>query len=274
MAGFLDFLLGSEGKFRQSLSQFSPEQQNILQNLLQQGSQGLGTEAIEEQARRNYRQNTIPLLSERFAQSGGIGSSGYQNAIQGVGTELETNLAALRQGNAMNLLNLGLTPQGQTYFEPGQQGILGDLVKAAADTGLAYATGGTSLAATGGQGITGLFQRLFNRGNQGQQALTGIQAEATSPLRQRLQSQSPVGLLGQSAGLGGGLNQSLFTGGRFLGEQPQARTQVEAYNQAQRPGVFNAISLLNQAYQGGLPGAARRSDLLAALAQPRLGFEL
>lgn len=266
-----DFLFGREGQFKQAPSDFDPQQQQALQGSLQQGLQGLGTGAIEEQARRGFRQNTVPLLSERFAKAGGIGSSGYQNALQGAGTELETDLAAFRQRNAMNLLGLGLTPyQGQQYFEPGTEGIAGDLTRLAANAGLAYATGGLSEAPLG---IMGLFKKLFG-GNQAQtpSAYTGIEAEASSPLRQRLAGQSPINLLGQAAT--GGMNHSLFSSGGSLASQPMARNYPTALNQMRRPGALPGINLLNQAYGAGMPSVARGLGLQAALNKPYPGFEL
>lgn len=172
---FTEFLVGRPGQFRQGPNKFDTQQQQIISQAGQLGLQGLGTDAIEGKAREGFRKNTVPLLSERFANIGGrglsgVGSSGYQNALQGAGNELETSLAALRQANANNLLNLGLTQQNDQYFEPGTQGVLPGLIDKAADAGLAYATGGLSALGKGGGvgngNIMNLFQSLFGGGQQ------------------------------------------------------------------------------------------------------------
>ncbi len=156
----LELLFGRQGQFKQAPSQYDPQQQAGFQNLFQQGMQGLGTGNIENLAQSNFRKNTIPLLSERFQR--GFGSSGYENIQQGAGNDLETRLAALRQGNANNLLQLGLTPyQGESYYEPGTEGIAGDLTQLAARAGLAYASGGTSELGTGVSAASDIWNRFF-----------------------------------------------------------------------------------------------------------------
>ena len=60
MPGFLDFLLGREGQFKQAPSPFDTHQQQAFPNLLQQGLQGLGTDAIEKKALTDYQKNIIP----------------------------------------------------------------------------------------------------------------------------------------------------------------------------------------------------------------------
>ncbi len=254
-----DFLFGKEGEFKQAPSRFDPQQQQALQSLLPMGLQGLGTDAIEQQARAGFQRQAIPLLSTRFAQANAGGATGYQNALQSAGSELELGLAADRQRNAMKLLGLGLTPyQGETYYEPGTEGIAGDLARSATNAGLGYLTGGLSSAPFG---IIDLFKRLFGGGQEQPSSYTGIQAEATAPLRQRLGMQPGLTSLGQAAT--GGLNRSLFTSGGSLASQPMASNYPTALNQLMRPGSFGAMSAINQAYEAGLPGAARGAFMQA-----------
>ena len=218
-SAFKDTLFGTPGQFKMGPNQYSPQQQQFLNQALQMGQQGLGTDAIEGKARRGFQNSTIPLLSERFAQQGGIGSSGYQNALQGAGTELETNLAAQRQGNALNLAQLGLTQQSQPYFEPGRQGILGPLINAGAQLGSAYLSGGATLPGS----LMSYFSGLFgNNQQQEQQPLSYSGADAIGKQRLDLQNQtqamSPLQLLatgapGQANSPQGGFQQGGATSG-------------------------------------------------------------
>jgi hypothetical protein len=273
MPGLYDTLFGREGQFKQSANMFNPQQQQILNQILGMGAQGLGTDAIEGRARQGFQKNTIPLLSERFANIAGrglsgIGSSGYQNALQGAGTDLETNLAALRQGNAMNLLGLGLTPQQETYFEPGSEGIAGPLALLAGDAAATYFTGGANKAGS----IMDLFKSLFGGNKEKPSSYTGIEAEATSPLRQRLAGQSPMTSLGQA--YGGSMNKSLFSSGGSRFEQPLAQNAPQAMNQFRNGGTASTISAINQAYDARLPSAAQNAYRNTFLNKFYPGFEL
>lgn len=255
-----NLFFGQQGGFQEGPSNYNPQQQQAIQSLLQQGMQGLGTDAIEGRARRGFQQSTIPLLSERFANIGqrglsGIGSSGYQNALQGAGTELETNLAALRQENATNLLNAGLTPTGNNFFAQGQEGVGGDLIKLLADAGLTYTTGGLNKAG----GILALFKNLFSGNNQGS---TDIQAEAPNPLQKRFAQQSGHSLLQGQQGRNLGIPQGPFP------------TKSSVFNQFQKGGTGNILSLLNQSLFSGLGKNAPGAFLSSQLNRSYPGFEL
>ncbi len=253
MPGLSELFFGREGQFRQAPSEFDQPQQQALQNVLQQGIQGLGTDAIENRARQGFQKQTIPLLSTRFANANALGTSGYQNALQDAGTNLETELAALRQGNAMNLLRLGLTPyQGQQYFEPGREGIAGDLTKLAADAGLAYATGGLSK----GGNILQYFKKLLGFGDETPQATTEVGTEKSSPLESLFKRQSGLNLLGQAYGAPP-TNPYAPTGSSSVFQRPLSTNYPTALNQFKKPGVIPAIRAINQAYTSGLPGAAQ-----------------
>lgn len=100
-----------------NVPRFTQPQMQFQNQQLQAAQENLGTDAIEAQARRNYQANTIPQLSERFGRYGLGGSTGYQNAVKGAGTQLETNLAAMKQQNAFQQANIGLTPQYEQVYE-------------------------------------------------------------------------------------------------------------------------------------------------------------
>lgn len=260
-------LFGKPAEYIQEPSPYNQQQQQAFQQALQMGQQGIGTNAIEQQAQRGFRQNTIPLLSERFQK--GFGSSGFENILQGAGTELETNLARLRQENAMNLLNLGLQPQQDYRFVPESPGIVPGLLDAGIRAGAAYLTGGTSEAGN----VIDLFKKLFSGGSKSQ---TDIAAQPQSPLQkaqQRYNQSSGQQLLGQAYGAPP-TSPYAPTGNRSVFERPLSTNQTTALNQFNQPGIIPAIRALNQSYIAGLPSAARGANLLGGLNRPYPGFEL
>ena len=120
---------------------FTPQQQQALQFILQQALGGLsspdgltqGFAPIEQRARSQFFQNTIPTLAERFtALSGGaLSSPVFRNQLGQAGASLEEGLAAQRAGYGLNqqkmllsLLGLGLTPQFESAYQPRQAGLL------------------------------------------------------------------------------------------------------------------------------------------------------
>lgn len=147
---FGDFLFGKSSKLQQ-IPRFSPEQQQVLNSILQQALAGLqaptqsptaGFEPIAQQARTQFAQQTIPSLAERFTAFDGQRSSAFQQALGQAGSGLEQALAAQKaqyglqqqdlgirqQGLLQNLLGLGLTPQFENVYRPGSGGFLGNLL--------------------------------------------------------------------------------------------------------------------------------------------------
>jgi hypothetical protein len=120
----------------QQVSTVSPEAQNILQFLLQQGQQGIenpygGFEPIAQQAQQQFNQQTVPGIAERFASLGknAISSPAFASQLGQAGAGLQTDLAGMRsqygqqnKQNAMNMLALGLTPSVQNYFQQQEPG--------------------------------------------------------------------------------------------------------------------------------------------------------
>ncbi len=149
MASIKENLLGSEGQSR-AFSRFGPQFQGqndeIIRNLLTRlgGQTQQGFEPIENQARQDFQQKTIPSIAERFTTlgNGAISSPAYQAQQYGAGAQFETGLQALKsqygmqQNNQlMQLLQL-LSPQ-QAYF-PGQPGALEGGAKGIAESLPAY----------------------------------------------------------------------------------------------------------------------------------------
>lgn len=121
----------NQNGFEQSPNKFSPQQQQALNTLLAQGQTNLadpyvGFEPIETYAQNKFKRESIPGLAERFTALGGSsrGSSDFSGMLGGAQSEFDQGLAALRaqygqqgQQNALNMLQLGLTPQNeQIYF--------------------------------------------------------------------------------------------------------------------------------------------------------------
>lgn len=62
--------------------------------------------AFEAPARRQFEEETIPGLANRFSSmgSGALGSTGFRNQLAREGSNLETNLAAMRGGMQQNAI--------------------------------------------------------------------------------------------------------------------------------------------------------------------------
>lgn len=176
MAFLKNFLFGKPGKFEQR-STLAPQQQQLFGQLtgalqgqktggafgnLADYYQGLlsGTgpdfEAFAAPEQRQFREQTIPGLSEQFAGmgSGALSSSGFRNAAVGAGADLGERLGALRaqlrqQGAAglQQMGQFGLSPQFQeNLYRQGQPG-LADYVGQGIGTGLgAFGGGGYGMA--------------------------------------------------------------------------------------------------------------------------------
>lgn len=147
----LAFLFGNQAGGEQ-LSTMTPEQQSILQFLMQQGQEGLqnpyeGFEGIEQQAQNQFNQQTVPGLAERFTSMGNnaLSSPAFASQLGQAGAGLQGNLAALKsqygmqnKQNALQQLQLGLKPQFENIYKTRQPGLLENLGTAA----IKGATGG------------------------------------------------------------------------------------------------------------------------------------
>lgn len=126
---------GKEGGVQQA-QKHNPEQQNILNFLLQQGQQGIqnpyaGFAPIAQQARNQFSQQTVPSLAERFTSMGNnsLSSPAFASQIGQAGAGLEEALAALQsqygqqnQHNALQMLSLGLSPSFENFYQGSQPG--------------------------------------------------------------------------------------------------------------------------------------------------------
>jgi hypothetical protein len=135
LMGKLGQFLGGKPDFQQNVPIYSPQTMNIQNQLAQMGFGGMGDfyqrmmqdpnqafQPYAEQATKNFYQQTVPGIAERFTGAGGQRSGAF---AQQLGSDMQTNLAALgsqfgenrlgMQGNFLNtLMNQGM----QRQFEP------------------------------------------------------------------------------------------------------------------------------------------------------------
>lgn len=170
---FLETLFGSPGKMG---STYNPGQLSLIDQIIQQvkGTQGAGGTDISQQpgyqqgqewlnalfsdpeffksmeapAFRQFNEEIIPGLANRFASQGSggsLGSTGFRNQVAREGSNLATNLAANRAGlqqqgvnqqlgyaqqpvqNMMQMLQQALQPTQNTYT-PSTSGFLGPIL--------------------------------------------------------------------------------------------------------------------------------------------------
>lgn len=174
--GLFDSLFGSKDKLKK-IPAMTPEQEDFLRNILGLlgGEGGLGagfgestdylrqlldpnSEAVAQFTKpyeQQFEQETIPMLAERFAgagggMGGGLSSSGFGQSLGAAGSNLQTQLAALKAG-------LGQQAAGQLM---GMYGNLAGLGLGAKPYGYAKTGGGTGLlggwAGAGFPGLGGL----------------------------------------------------------------------------------------------------------------------
>ncbi len=138
-SGFKNWFSGNPEMFRQ-MPKYSPEIQGNINDLLQQGFQGLqnpykGFENISNEARNTFDTQTLPSIAERFTgMGGGQRSSAFQSAAGGAGADLERSLAAMKEGfgqqnrqSMLQQIGFGLQNQPEFAHTPKQQGWLESL---------------------------------------------------------------------------------------------------------------------------------------------------
>lgn len=123
----------------------TPEQKSVLEYLQQLGIQGLqnpygGFAPIAQQSINQFNQETVPTLAERFTSmgNGALSSPAFASQLGQAGAGLHQDLAAQQaqygQQNIQTLLQmlqLGLNPQSENIFRPGQNGLIQNAILAA-----------------------------------------------------------------------------------------------------------------------------------------------
>lgn len=119
------------------INQYTPEQQNVLNNLLQSGQQQLqnpyqGFEPIKQDALSTFFQEIVPMLQEQFSASGSNSASSgtIKSQLSGAGSNLAERLAAFQahfgqqnQQNGLQQLQLGLNPRSEFINRQGGGGL-------------------------------------------------------------------------------------------------------------------------------------------------------
>lgn len=147
--GALSWLTGRPGGF-EHFKNFSPEQEDIINKILGRLG-GLNEESMdylhqilsdnpelmkqfEAPALRQFQEQIVPGLAERFTQAGARSSSGFNQALAQQAGSLSERLAAMRAGlknqalqGVFNFGKFGLSPLQTNFYRPGEQGLLGSL---------------------------------------------------------------------------------------------------------------------------------------------------
>lgn len=188
--GAKDFLLGTGAETKREPI-YSPEQESLVNQILgglqQQIPLGLQNlqnilggdpetlEAFARPARREFEEETLPTIAERFTSTFGPGSqrsSGFIQAVAEAGRRKSEDVASQRRGlqsealqQLLSFLGVGLSPREYQYRLPRQRGFLENLLLAVAKGAGAGLTGGVAGAAksvaqdvassaTGTEGVT------------------------------------------------------------------------------------------------------------------------
>lgn len=125
--------------FNQSIQGFGGIQPQIMEYLQQLLSGDSGaTEAFAAPYKRQFEQETVPKLAERFAGLGALSSSGFQQSLGQAGAGLSENLASLREGQRSQAISpimqmiQSLLGQNTKAFVPKQPGGFQSFITAAA----------------------------------------------------------------------------------------------------------------------------------------------
>ena len=180
-----NFLLGTPSRFER-IKKFDPQRGAAFGDILQQALSGLqevrGDFApIAEREVSRFKRETVPSIAQRFTTMGAQSrGSGLEEALQRGGADLSTSLAALgsqhglqRQGQLMQLLGMGLTPQEDIGYFTGTQGLLGS-----AASGIGQGLG--TLAGGAGGGILQFLMSLFGGGRNQQQGSGSVSMDQSS----------------------------------------------------------------------------------------------
>lgn len=142
-----DYLFGSQPQ-QFGYNQYTPEQQQLLNYLAQSSQQQLqnpyeGFDLLQNQIMDTYNQQILPESLERFNALTGGAPSSFSRQIragnQGLAQQLLQHKLAYGQQQkqqALQQAQIGLRPQFETGFVPGQQGFFPSVLGRAIPAGL------------------------------------------------------------------------------------------------------------------------------------------
>jgi hypothetical protein len=123
----LDQLLGGA-------QQQLPDAFGFLSNILGQSPEAM--QQFQAPALRQFREQIVPDIAQRFGEVGGLQSSGFQQALGQGAERLTENLAAQRAGlgfqglgQLQNLLKMGLEPRFQYQTIPESPGFVQNAIQ-------------------------------------------------------------------------------------------------------------------------------------------------
>jgi hypothetical protein len=186
--GISDFLFGQPEKL-EKLPTLSDEQMSLLNQLLGASGQGLGDygellrgylsgspesyQKFEAPLMRQFQQEIVPSIAERFTGIGGQRSNAFSQALGQAGGSLSEKLASLRGQLQMQsgqqlqgLLGLGLGAKPFGYREtPGTSGFLEPVLSGLGTAAGMYFGGpaGGALGGALGSGASSGLQKLMGR---------------------------------------------------------------------------------------------------------------
>lgn len=110
----------------QQLPRFNPEQQSAMSQLLGQGLQNTNPDFLEQRAQKQFYRDIVPTLAERFTSmgAGAQGSSDFRGSLSAAGSDLASQMQALRAQVGGQQLAYGLQPQFENIYNPERQGLL------------------------------------------------------------------------------------------------------------------------------------------------------
>lgn len=133
--GLLASSMGSKQPKAKQFPTLAPEQQAFQNKILELLSGQVGEESFEQFAapfQRQFKEQTIPGIAERFAGLGALSSSGFQQSLGQAGAGLNEKLAALQQGlkqqKFQSLLPFAFQSRFGTGIQPGGQNFLAELL--------------------------------------------------------------------------------------------------------------------------------------------------
>jgi hypothetical protein len=108
---------------------YQPEQESYLNQILKMGMPLLqnpmaGFAPIKEEAMRQFQQELLPQLAERFAGTGNLMGGALQSLggaasqFQSMLADMQARYAMANQENALRMLSMGLTPRYESMLRP------------------------------------------------------------------------------------------------------------------------------------------------------------
>ena len=152
MPSLKDILFGTKDKVKKQ-TLLSPEQDQLMKLISEGLTKGTGSfgdlfgnfnqesfdKGVTEPALKNFKENILPMLQERFVAGNQVGGSGMMNAQNKAAVDLQSQLAQLmyqaqnqQKQNQFGGIQQGLGTRGfENVYKQGNQGLLQGLLQGA-----------------------------------------------------------------------------------------------------------------------------------------------